>query len=207
MNRISILFCAILMMLCETLSAQNLTAKNISANANGTAELEIDLNVTTIPSTVAFTIDGLPEGISVSSDEDGIIYTAGSLMRRSNSVKQATGRNTFVVDGTVAMKGAKGSLVTLELTIGDVKTGVYSCTLTKVSAATADGLELPESVNHYLRGSDFKITVTNPSAIKNVTVDKSAKKAGIYTISGQKLNKITESGVYIVDGKKVAVKK
>lgn len=201
------MFCAFLMILCENLSAQNLTAKNISANANSTADLEIDLNVTTIPSTVAFTIDGLPEGISVASDEDGIIYTAGSLMRRSNSVSKAEGRNTYVVAGTVAMKGAKGSLITLELTIGDVKTGVYTCTLTKVSAATPDGLELPESVKHYLTGSSFTISVTNPTAIKNVTVDKSAKKAGIYTIAGQKLNKITESGVYIVDGKKVAVKK
>lgn len=47
----------------------------------------------------------------------------------------------------------------------------------------------------------------NPSAISHVTVDTNNNQSGTYTLEGKKVSKITRSGVYIVGGKKLVVRK
>jgi hypothetical protein len=46
-------------------------------------------------------------------------------------------------------------------------------------------------------------TIVDPTGINNVTVDG---KNDIYTLDGHKVNKVTKSGVYVINGKKVYVK-
>ena len=46
-------------------------------------------------------------------------------------------------------------------------------------------------------------TIVDPTGINNITVDG---KNDIYTLDGRKVNKVTKSGVYVINGKKVYVK-
>lgn len=64
-----------------------------------------------------------------------------------------------------------------------------------VPAGTADVLGVM-SYNDYVA-----------AGIQGVILDPEAAKSGIYTLDGQKVNTITKSGVYIVNGKKEVIKK
>ena len=54
---------------------------------------------------------------------------------------------------------------------------------------------------------DVILNVTDPTGIEDVEEDLNPVFEGIYDLNGRKLNEITKTGIYIVNGKKVFIKK
>lgn len=193
--------------------AQKVTVDQISASPNSEANLVISLTGSSEVAKGAEFHIYLPTGVDIKSEDGDYSYELGDIIPSNefvNIAKTPSGYVEVTLFSTKLkpFKSENGKVITLPLVIGNLAEGQYKGSIKEIKFAISSTQVIKGSdANGYLPEVEYSITVKNPTAIKNVTVDKSAKKAGIYTISGQKLNKITESGVYIVDGKKVAVKK
>ncbi len=79
------------------------------------------------------------------------------------------------------------------------------CTCFGLTSTT--GTSVISDINFYTNDQVTAITGGTATLIESVeTAGTELAKEGIYTMSGVRLNKITKSGIYIVDGKKVMVK-
>ena len=82
---------------------------------------------------------------------------------------------------------------------GEANGGVFS-----VKAGT-DYLAFPSTSEHTnVKGFSFDGTSTGVSA---VDAEEPSKTRGIYNIAGQKVNAMTKAGLYIVNGKKIVIRK
>ena len=54
---------------------------------------------------------------------------------------------------------------------------------------------------------DLLLVVTDSTSIDDVEEEMNPAFEGIYDLNGRKLNEITKTGIYIVNGKKVFIKK
>jgi hypothetical protein len=114
----------------------------------------------------------------------------------------------YVDDGgvfhNVPFVGNDGVLFEMPLTIdASVPDGVYTVNFDqKLVSAVSDPYESPTDLASSPTGS-FTITVGEITAINNINADDS--NAPIYNVAGQRVSK-AQKGVYIQNGKKVAVK-
>lgn len=213
MKGIKTLLTAFFALIATCLYSQNvsITVSNLKVSPGSTASIPVTLQSDVSLDGFSFNVI-LPQGIEIQKNKrGGYLWEDGDLLFHDDSpfikiASVSSDASNSDVNFTIVQEidKPKGVLLNIPVTIGSLANGDFECSLSKVNLvqAKSDGKKVVKDAI-----VKFTITVSNSTAIKNVTVDKSAKKAGIYTISGQKLNKITESGVYIVDGKKVAVKK
>jgi hypothetical protein len=224
MNKLKMIIAVVALITSINAMAQKVTFNNsITIKPGETADLTCSLESSVTAASAQFYIQ-LPEGISLATDEDDDVECQiGDLLTKKSvvDIRPAQNANKEVIPNTYlfliyntgqkAFKQASGTVLTLTLKAASNMTeGAYKGLISKIKFAKLDATPILSTSDGkgYFPDQTLNFTVSkNPTAIRNVTVDKSAKKAGIYTIAGQKLNKITESGVYIVDGKKVAVKK
>ena len=145
----------------------------------------------------------LPEGTTCVYDDDEEMYLISKNADRWTSAATADLRpgstagiwSVNIYNGK--SKGTSGDVI-CEIPIQGTIDGVVR--FYDINFSGADG------VSYYMDGDDQKelFITLKPDAITSVSADK-AKNGAIYNIAGQRVSKATK-GVYVVDGKKVAVK-
>jgi len=165
-----------------------------------TAELEISMKNSDEVSAFSFRL-GLPAGVEmtlnkkgkkyVTLDEDRIDDHTAIIQTASDgadmiSVYSANNESFYENDGTI---------VTVPLTIAT--DGTYELRVYNVSISTPAGVSVATS-------TEFTVTMqVGPTGINSINAADS--KAPIYNVAGQRVSK-AQKGVYIQNGKKVAVK-
>ena len=206
MKSIKILVAAFATFVCENVFGQTITASDVNIVAGGTAELTFTINSES-KAALAELVMTLPEGIKVKfdADEDDYVYELGSDMTvktHSATVAQRDNGDWYVLVSNSSgkeFKAASGDYITLTLEA--------SGTATSGTATLKDILLVDlaaKAMNTVTEGS-FKVTVGSADGINGITLDD--PNAEVYTLSGQRIDgKSAKKGVYVVNGKKVAVK-
>jgi hypothetical protein len=190
-------------------------ALSMTAMAQNEASLKVDgrdKNVLSFQMTNNFDVHGvgfkvkLPEGVTVAqklNDDDELV----PQIKKNNS--RATGFKLYIDDipgggysinlanPNAAFIGTEGEVAYIQLAgtlSGDVE--IYDINFCD-----------KDNKSYYVGGdNNYKITVhLNPDAINGISADET-KSGVIYNMAGQRVSKATK-GIYVVDGKKVAVSK
>ena len=138
------------------------------------------------------------EGVSIATDEDDdYIYEKGGSTAKMKVVDVAynatTGKYTITIYNGKFNDAADGVIISFPLE-GDL-TG---------KSVTVSGIAFgdPDAAN-ICRPDDFVVNLDG-TAINSISADQT-KSGVIYNLSGQRVSKATK-GIFIIDGKKVAVK-
>lgn len=144
----------------------------------------------------------LPEGIEIATEDDEyLVDFVGSRHVKSHSYMaeyKSGSTSEFLISVTsnksANLKELEGEVlsVTFKAT-ADVKSPI---TIKDAYAATAAEVKIPFE--------DFVIKVNEGTAINSISAEQT-KSGVIYNMNGQRVSKATK-GIYVVDGKKVAVK-
>ena len=139
------------------------------------------------------------EGVSIAKKSTGKPnYKKGGATEEMESAScaynETTGKYTFAIYGGIFDDTADGVIVSFPLE-GDL-TGKF-VTVSNI------GFGDPDEVN-ICRPAEFKIDLAG-TAINSISADET-KSGVIYNLSGQRVSKAT-NGIFIIDGKKVAVTK
>ena len=202
----------ILSVLCVgNMMAQKLTVEDITLEAGNTAELVIGIDAPEAVQAVQFTLV-LPEGASVEMDgedyiADPLTESDGGIMPKRNSQIQANKKDDGILIVAFNTKGkfvdAAGDFVTISIeAASDADGKVLSCQLKDIKAGS---LASDNSVVSAGEFSDvaFQIGVGVDTDINSISLDD--PNAEIYNLNGQRVKNV-KKGVYVVNGKKVAVK-
>ena len=191
--------------------AQKLTVEDITVEAGNTAELIIGIDASEAVQAVQFTLV-LPEGASVEMDgedyiADPLTESDGGIMPKRNSQIQANKKDDGILIVAFNTKGkfvdAAGDFVTISIeAASDADGKVLSCQLKDIKAGS---LASDNSVVSAGEFSDvaFQIGVGVDTGINSISLDD--PNAEIYNLNGQRIKNV-KKGVYVVNGKKVAVK-
>ena len=191
--------------------AQKLTVEDITVEAGNTAELIIGIDAPEAVQAVQFTLV-LPEGASVEMDgedyiADPLTESDGGIMPKRNSQIQANKKDDGILIVAFNTKGkfvdAAGDFVTISIeAASDADGKVLSCQLKDIKAGS---LASDNSVVSAGEFSDvaFQIGVGVDTGINSISLDD--PNAEIYNLNGQRIKNV-KKGVYVVNGKKVAVK-
>ena len=191
--------------------AQKLTVEDITLEAGNTAELIIGIDAPEAVQAVQFTLV-LPEGASVEMDgedyiADPLTESDGGIMPKRNSQIQANKKDDGILIVAFNTKGkfvdAAGDFVTISIeAASDADGKVLSCQLKDIKAGS---LASDNSVVSAGEFSDvaFQIGVGVDTGINSISLDD--PNAEIYNLNGQRVKNV-KKGVYVVNGKKVAVK-
>ena len=191
--------------------AQKLTVEDITVEAGNTAELIIGIDASEAVQAVQFTLV-LPEGASVEMDgedyiADPLTESDGGIMPKRNSQIQANKKDDGILIVAFNTKGkfvdAAGDFVTISIeAASDADGKVLSCQLKDIKAGS---LASDNSVVSAGEFSDvaFQIGVGVDTGINSISLDD--PNAEIYNLNGQRVKNV-KKGVYVVNGKKVAVK-
>ena len=220
-------------MLCGVAAmAQNtLYVEDITVKPGETVDLPICLKNSDPVVSLQFVLN-LPEGIVYSDDETEYTFNEDRLdveYARELQNKPTWGAERFFVFQLVGNKivfgptakasgktfdgvfkstvflGNDGELIYVPITVGEeVAEGAYTCTLTQIalSSAVTDSKVPPVNVATSTESS-FTLTVGDGTGINSINAADS--KAPVYNVAGQRVSK-AQKGVYIQNGKKVAVK-
>ena len=212
-------------MLCGVAaSAQTCTisAEPVAAVAGGeTAYLEVTLNESDPGNLVtgAGFIFTLPEGIKVASvyDEDVedyvdvVTFPNAKPKHVTKLIAQADGRTWSVgigADGNTKasyFKTATNVLISVGLDVpSDYTDGEYEIQFSKIGFAAPDPAGGASAVSVYPQ-DDFTVTLTVTGGTGINSINANDANAPIYNVAGQRVSK-AQKGVYIQNGKKVAVK-
>ena len=191
--------------------AQKLTVEDITLEAGNTAELIIGIDAPEAVQAVQFTLV-LPEGASVEMDgedyiADPLTESDGGIMPKRNSQIQANKKDDGILIVAFNTKGkfvdAAGDFVTISIeAASDADGKVLSCQLKDIKAGSL------ASDNSVVSAGDFsdvafQIGVGVDTGINSISLDD--PNAEIYNLNGQRVKNV-KKGVYVVNGKKVAVK-
>ena len=96
-----------------------------------------------------------------------------------------------------ALLGEDGPVMTIPMTLTDVADGSYDIVLYEISIGNSDGVSVADA-------GEFTLKL-NVGATGIATINADDVNAPIYNVAGQRVSK-AQKGVYIQNGKKVAVK-
>ena len=119
-------------------------------------------------------------------------------------------KNTY--SGANYLEGtAENAYITGEayvLSAPDGKVGLYKTVLTDGKFLNnANKAYLPASVANGAANYSFSFDWNGTTGIDNIEIKNPMAEGAIYDLTGRKINKIAVSGIYIIDGKKVFVRK
>ena len=206
MKKIKFLFVGLIVLVSGTASAQKVTVEDVKITANGTADMDFVIDVPQTPTNSQINFV-LPEGIEVAQEDGDYLYELGSIVAKKNNMdgfdKNGKGEYVFTLLNTKnqPFQSASGTLLTVTLQAGDVKEGTYQGTITYIEIGDPDGK---------FAGFDdvkvpFNIVVTTADGISSISIND--PNAQVYNLQGQRVDgKTAKKGVYVVNGKKVAVK-
>lgn len=182
----------------------NAQKAEFSVTGDGTDWIVISLNNDFNCGAFGFKLD-LPEGAKLAFDEDeeDYVYEKNSarLAKRFKVACQttATGYSINIYDGTV--KGNEGELVRFKLAAPTTGTATFSeINFTDV------GEDGKGTTSVYVDGDKTKVVTVDlkATAINRISAEET-KSGVIYNVAGQRVSK-AQKGIFIVDGKKVAIK-
>lgn len=218
-------YMTIVAMLCGVAaSAQTCTisAEDIEATAGGeTAYLEVLLNESEPGALVTGTgfVITLPDGVAAATyydeDEEANVLDVSypnakkahvtQFIPQSDGVSYAVGIGAAGSTASSYFKTSTNVLIKVGLAVpAQFKNGEYSIKFTKIGFSAPDPNGGQYAVSVYPQ-DDFtvKLTVKGGTGINSINAADS--KAPVYNMAGQRVSK-TQKGVYIQNGKKVAVK-
>lgn len=215
MNKIKMLVAAIATIFsCNAFSqSAKVTASDLRVAPNDTAELVLNLTSTEKASGGQLFLT-LPQGIDLVTNEDGDYdFAKGAIVQRKSDISFKAVDNGYQILiynlSKQEFKQESGSLLTLKLKIGNLEDG-------PVTGAKLSNIKFTSLAARYINGS--KANGTLDDVTLNITVDKTLtgingvtvddlQNAEVYNLQGQKVSKVQQGGIYIVNGKKVIVKK
>ena len=185
--------------------------ESIEAVKGGEGEIEIGMTADAALAAVGFHI-ALPEGCEIYSyyddDEEETVFPKSDYVLSERCYKDGEKVHTaalqFTNEGLVQVAvssnppsnftGREGAIITLKFNVSeDAQDGVI--TIKNANASTKKGVNVALA--------DVTVPVGIKTAIKGINADDS--NAPIYNVAGQRVSK-AQKGVYIQNGKKVAVK-
>jgi len=141
-------------------------------------------------------IDGFSYTDLFEVKKTGSTYSLGTIADAA-SYKNESGEMVFT-----AFKGNDGALLKCPISVSaDVEDGVYELQLQEVLVGEPDGLIVRNIASE--ETAIIKVTVGDGTGINSINADD--VNAPVYNVAGQRVSK-TQKGVYIQNGKKVAVK-
>ena len=193
------------------MQAQKLTVSDLNVEAGSTGELIIGIDGPAAVQAVQFTLV-LPDGASVEMDGEDFIVDAlldsgdGIMPKRNSQVsanKKDDGSILIVAFNTKGVfSGETGDIVSISIEADASADGkVLACQLKDIKGGSlVDGAVV--SAGEY-SDVDFNITVGDATGINSISVND--PNAEVYNLNGQRVKSV-KKGVYVVNGKKVAVK-
>lgn len=205
-----ILWMFALLMSAGSMSADNFSIENINIKPGETKDLVIRYQFETTGQYAGYQFElKLPTGITTIRDEGGesefIASNAhDSSFMISNSYDETSGSVVFValsLQGKT-LKNTEGVLLTIPVrAANDIETGkVLNGCLENIQLSKQDGV-----TTVLLNNVDFTITAETATGIQAIG-SKRVAKGHIYNIAGQVVGHSVSPDVYIVNGRKVAVK-
>ena len=176
--------------------AQKITAGDVSIEKGRTANLLVSIDFAEKAWSGEFNIE-LPDGFSVAEIKKGELMPAELHAVEIHGTKVIAYPTDF---GEDVFSKESGVFTVLTLKVDDsVADGEYTGILKKGSIGDINGFA------HDTQDAIFKSSVAGTTGINSVSVDN--PNAEIYTVGGRRVdNNAAKKGVYVVNGKKVAVK-
>lgn len=185
-----------------------LSCEDVTLTAGGeTAYLEVMLNTEDVNAItgIQFFFD-LPKGVTIALDEDEELDVTFPIAKKAHNcgIKNAEAGGYLIYlggDASLSYKAATNPVAKIGITAKkeDVADGEY--TINFVKAALSDKSEPVQS----FEVPDFSATLIITGGTGIVSINAANSKAPVYNLAGQRVSK-TQKGVYIQNGKKVAVK-
>ena len=217
MNKIKFFVTCLTLFFAGVANAQTLTAKNLNLSTDAKeGTLEISFTSSALPASCQFDLV-LPTGLSLKTNSKGKVTgtkKGGAFVEDPSDSEDTHTIQITAKDGGVytflcydpdggEFFATSGVLATVQVVAADDLTdGEYECSLknAKFVNKAAETLFTQESGSFKV---GFNKDVT--TGISRLTLDD--PNAEVYTLSGQRIDgKSAKKGVYVVNGKKVAVK-
>lgn len=203
MKKTLFLMTALLASFLTASATDEVVAKDVTVSQGGTATVDIELN--NDEEFTAFQMQlTLPEGISFVKNKRGNpTFEEGERFDDHSLSSSAIGMFTCASFSLAPFYDSEGVLLSINVS-ADANAEVG-----KTVQATLSNIEFTTLAAKRVQFADIpiKITIAAPTAIDELPDGSDVKSGEWYTIDGQKLSgKPTQKGIYIVDGKKVAVK-
>lgn len=146
----------------------------------------------------------LPEGLEVVYDAEEEEYLIELLSNNAKSHSlTADYKKGSTTDFFISVSSSK--LATLKALEGDVLSITFKATADVTSPIKIQGPFAGTPSEKKISFDDFEINVNSEDAINGISADET-KSGVIYNMAGQRVSKATK-GIYVIDGKKVAVSK
>ena len=171
-----------------------------------TAELEIGLKNEADVTAFSFRV-GLPEGVTMALNNKGKKYVTIDEDRKENhqAIIQTAADGADMISVYDAAKdtfyGNDGVVVTVPLAIAEevaAADGTFTIKVYNISLSTPEGVSLDTTESF-----EVSLKIGDGNGINGI--DAADSKAPIYNVAGQRVSK-AQKGVFIQNGKKVAVK-
>ena len=173
-----------------------------------TAELSVCLKNSMDAGALSFCLE-LPDGVSVTLNKKGKMVATLNDDRAEdmnlNTQVTAAGLPQVGVFADWAFDGNDGEVVAVSLTLTEdlaAVDGEYDINLTNITVATPDAVSLTVQ-GLFNTEASCKLIVGEGTGIHSINADNN--NAPVYNVAGQRVSK-AQKGVYIQNGKKVAVK-
>lgn len=217
MKKIKMLMAFVAILVSGNVLAQTITTNDVEIKPGETSTLTVSLQTTIQSGVVEFYLT-LPEGITIDKDEEGYIASPGNLLTRTSMIDvklMDDGSYRFecippTSRGNMQTSSGdySGSIVSITLKAGsEMETAALHGSVTKITAVKPGGGDTNTSIGDI---ADFTFNIYVPdkktAGISKITADKLAKEGAVYTILGQRVSSVSNSGLYIINGKKVVVK-
>jgi len=178
--------------------------EDFSGNAGEKVDLAVKLHNDDPITAVSFRL-GLPEGVTMATNNKGKKYVTidEDRMEDHTSILQTATDGADMISvydpNTAPFYENDGTVVTVPLQIAEsVVDGTYDVRIYECSCSDPDNVEKRTKKEY-----TATLTVGNGDGINGINADDA--KAPVYNLSGQRVNK-AQQGVFIQNGKKVAVK-
>ena len=200
MNKIKLFFVGMAVLACGNVMAQKIVADAVTIAPEGTADLVFSVVEGEAAAALAEFELKLPEGLSIDKNSK----VGGELLSDTHGITITTKKksgNTYVLiksEEGDEFTAATGKLITLKLdATADIAEGDYEIQILKINLTSIKA----EQMNTVEEG---KVTVTvATTGINNISIND--PNAEVYNLNGQRVVN-AQKGVYVVKGKKVAVK-
>ena len=204
MKKISILVACMATFISTNVFGQTITASDVSIEAGKTADVTFTITSDAKAALAEFTLT-LPAGITIAydADEEDYVYEMGAdmtLKTHSVTVKKKESGAFYVLvmnSSGKEFKAESGDYLTLTLE-AEATAASGEATMSDIGLFSVEAVQM----NTVTAGS-FKVNVGTSDGINSISL--SDPNAEIFNLNGQRV-KNAQKGVYIVNGKKVAVK-
>jgi hypothetical protein len=203
-------YMTIVAMLCgvAAMAQTELYAENVKIE-KGTEEFEFEISLKNDVDVTALSFRlALPQGVAMPLDEEGDYEEGVEISSRAKKhqailQKAADGADMISIynEKKRAIDGNDGVIVTIPLAVDPdfaAQDGEYVIKVYEISIADPAGtsLDCPK---------EFTVTLTVGEGTGINSINAADSKAPVYNVAGQRVNK-AQKGVYIQNGKKIAVK-